>query len=130
MNILLNSPIEPTILREAETMQALLRESFSQPTHFNLALVLIDEIEVIAFFVMTLGVFYLLRQTKISAKQKIKQERILHSRTLTSKTAILNRLMKGFIQESWREIKHGFILLVSGLVIYWLSTFGHSFLSH
>ena len=127
MNILLNSPIEPTILREAETMQALLRESFSHPTHFNLALVLIDEIEVIAFFVMMLGVFYLLRRTKISAEQQIKQERILHSRTLTTQTAIKNRLTKGFIQESWREIKQGSVIFIYGLVVYFLSSFLKNF---
>ena len=130
MNILINFPIEPVIQREAETMQAVMKESMeSNADQFNAALFFLDNIEVIAAFVIVAGLVHVIRRTDTSSLQQVKQEQIVKPQPAKTRAAIMLRLKKGFVNESWREIKRGSIFIAWGLVLYLLSTFFKGFVS-
>ena len=122
MNILVNFPIEPVIQREAETMQVFMKESMeSHVSHFNEILFFIDNIEVIAAFVIVVGIIQITRPTDKSLVQQVKQEQIVRPQPAKTRAALMARLKKGFISESWREIKRGLSLIALGSVVYLLS---------
>ncbi len=130
MNILINFPIEPIVQREAETMQAFLRESMeSHASHFNEALFFLDNIEVIAAFVILVGIVYVIRRTDTSSLHQVRQEQIVKPQPARTRAAIMLRLKKGFVNESWREIKRGSIFIAWGLAMYLLSLLFRGFVS-
>lgn len=128
MKILLNFPIEPVIQREAETMQAFLRES-SQADRFNEALFFVDNIEVIAAFAIVIGIIYVIRPTDKSLHQQIKQEQIVKPQPARTKAAIMARLKKGLVNESWKDVQTGSTLIFWGLVTYLSSLLFRGFIS-
>lgn len=129
MKILLNFPIEPVVQREAETMQAFLRESMaSHADRFNEALFFVDNIEVIAAFAIVIGIIYVIRPTDTSLHQQIKQEQIVKPQPARTKAAIMARLKKGLVNESWKDVQTGSTFIFWGLVTYLSSLLFRGFL--
>ncbi len=101
----------------------------SNADQFNAALFFLDNIEVIAAFVIVAGLVHVIRRTDTSSLQQVKQEQIVKPQPAKTRAAIMLRLKKGFVNESWREIKRGSIFIVWGLAMYLLSTFFKGFVS-
>ena len=100
-------------------MQAFLKESMlSHVDRFNEALFFIDNIELIAAFVIVVGIVYVTRPTDTSLGQQVQQEQIINPQPARTKAAIMARLKKGFVNESWKDIKLGSTFIFWGLVAY------------